>query len=423
LLQRFTHFTAVPKFTCKIRTSLSNLFELFPQLSISHATANPSVVTDASLEGQNQNIPASRLNRPNFQRSVDNIRQVVDIIEPHHIRRFVPSLSFGSPFWLSYGFSVVRWRKEILFIQPNLEHDITVIENHYHVILCSILKRIDTKHLYTKEFRPASTLLLNTIYEVVRSLKFRRAVNHAAITGYLDELTDRISHLYCVLFPVKNDMKRHERETYDSLAQVLACFTKTSVLLPPELRNLTTPMNDNLVRTAQEVAPLQCPHQHISVLPQSTLFPCLEEYIPAQFLTIFGFDASFFCREDLVTVEEYSMFYDAERMLRDGFCIDGAIIPHVLSIAPCALSIATEIILPCYKQETSQTSRRHIAQMIVAQSVLLCFNFFYQLIDNEKLDAWLNTWPHVSASMYTWAEDNGIVLLKRDHLQQRTRGT
>jgi hypothetical protein len=141
---------------------------------------------------------------------------------------------------MSYGFSVVRWRQAILYIQPNLEHDITVIENHYHVLLCDLLKRIDTKLFYTKERRLRSTVILNIIYEVVCSLKLSHTVNHTAITGYLEAITDRISHLYCDLLPDKSSLEEHERKEFDYSARIFACFTRTSVLLPPDWQGYVT---------------------------------------------------------------------------------------------------------------------------------------------------------------------------------------
>jgi hypothetical protein len=416
LLQRYSHFTAVPKFTCEIRTSLSNLTELFPQLSISHATANPSLVTDASLESQTQNIPAAYLNRPKSVRSLNNICKVIDVIEPHHVRRCDTPLDYRSIFWISYGFSVVRWRKVILFFQPNLEHDITVVENHYHVILCEILEEIDTKRFYTKEQRLSSAIVLNIIYEVVCSLKISHTVNHTTITGYLEALKDRVSHLYCDLLPDKSSFEEHEREEYTFRAKLLASFTGTSMLYPPGWRRFETYLSQkDVLRLQKHVSTPKLEHL-VPRLPQFTglsksFYPDLELYIPAKFLTIFGFDADSFCREE----SEYWSLYGTENILSNMFNTHRAmrpIISHILILAPCALSIAMRRLLQFLDVEKIQTGRRVAVQAIVALSVRLCQRFLTERLDEKYDIAWLDPpQSNLCSLMYAWAEENGDLLL------------
>jgi hypothetical protein len=443
-MQRYTHFTAVPKFTCEIRTSLSNLTELFPQLSIFHATANPSLVTDASLGSQTQNIPASHLIWPDSLQSLNNIRKVVDIIEPHHMRQFFTSLRTRSVWWMSYCFSVIRWRKEILYIQPNLEHDITVVENHYHVSLCRILKEIDTKLFYTKEQRPASAAILNTIYEVVCSLKYSHTANHATITGYLEALTDRISHLYCMLVSDKSSIGKHEREKYDYFAEIFACFTRTSVLLPPDWQGYVTVVKDITVLKARAYL-LTLRLEHMPELPQFSrlskdFYPYLERYIPAQFLIIFGFNADSFCGEEseywslcgtehilsfilnhLEGLPSFSQVHAPSTISSKSLVFSPEIVTsNVLALAPCALAIAMRHFLQIWDAEKFRTPRRDAVQMIVALSVRVCLEFFTERLFDHRYDsAWLDPQSHLSTLMYTWAEEKGDVLFRRDHLYQR----
>jgi hypothetical protein len=311
---------------------------------------------------------------------------------------------------MSYGFSVVRWRQAILYIQPNLEHDITVVENHYHVLLYDLLKRIDTKLFYTKERRLRSTVILKIIYEVVCSLKLSHTVNHTAITGYLEAITDRISHLYCDLLPDKSSLEEHERKEFDYSARIFACFTRTSVLLPPEWQSYAMIVYEKVVLKTERDLSTPRLENSILVSPQlfgssEVLFPCLKRYIPAQFLTPFGFDAA--CREE----SEYWLLLDTENILSSILNVHRAMTSKVLALAPCALSIAMKLFLQIWDVEKFRTPRRDAVEIIVALSVRLCLKFLIEILDEQYDSARLDPpRSNLSTLMYAWAEEKGDVL-------------
>jgi hypothetical protein len=383
-----------------------------------YATEKPSLGSNAILVVQHQKIPASHPKRPDFLQAFKNIRKVVDLFEPHHIWQF------GSPdghwlWWLAYGFSVVRWRKEILQIQPSLEHDIMEFEEAHRLLICDELEHIDKRSSYTHDQRMNSAVVLNIIYEAVYSLKSCHKVDRFAINGYLKALRDRLSHLYCVLLPKKNGVKRHERKSYNRCARILLAFPRTLVLLPPEWQHFVTSITDDMVLDRQKDSLVQSPHQHSSVLPQSSgpskiLFPCLEEYVPAQFLTVFGFDARTFCREKLGLNGEYKLFDYVEHILSNElFYPDEDIVPLIVLLAPCALSLMTKIILQKCEGERSQMERRITVRLIVAQSLVLCEIFIAHLVAKNEFLTWTQKSPCLSAAMYTWAENDEDGLLQK----------
>jgi hypothetical protein len=377
------------------------------------------LITDQKSVGIPHIDPPSDLTWSGVVQLLKPVRKALDIIEPHHIRQF--SSVESEPLWfLSYGFSVVKWGKAIRSIQPDLAHNISVIEFFHRHIATRCLRDMDTRIPFSRlDGRFGMTLILKILYEAVHSLKLCPTVDQVAVNGYLEALASRISDLCCHLLPAKNIVKKRERKHRNIQTGLLASFTKTSVLLPPEWQDCANPMDDMVVRRTQRRLstpnldlPISKPQQPSG--PSESSFPCLAQYVPATFLSVFGFEADFFCQIGSIQKEDTLPDMTEDR-LRKRWCTNGELNEGILDLAACALSITTKRLLD--STGAFPMSRQLVMVLIIASSVHF-IDLFLLDVNMKKTKkgrtAWLETWPYLSASMYTWAEDSGYLTEKEE---------
>lgn len=367
--------------------------------------------TDFVLVGQCRTPPPDIGKGPALE-LLAPVYNILDTIEPQHIRQ-----SLVGPGWLpfvSYGFSLLRWREAVLYLQPSLEQIVNTAEALHRVLLRNVLTRIDEKEFYRD--KENAGLALNVLYEGVWSLKLLPTANMSTIDFFLSALEDRISHLYCLLLPSNANIQR--RQDRKIIASLFASFSKTSKVLPPGYQNCLPLNSDGFLPVMRKIIPYEhqvpsFPRFHKDCEPSASAFPRLSEYVPARFLAAFGRSTELFCcnREGMDDPFDLEIFERLENYLEDDQLFgEKSIKPLILALLPHALSItvkAASDALAIGKWELTQNTTIYL---VIWYSITLCKDFLLNPHQrtHEETGGWLDKWPTCSTAMYNWAEDSGI---------------
>jgi hypothetical protein len=119
------------------------------------------------------------------------VQTVIDFLEPTHTRY----LWGGGWSILFYGPSIYKWRDAILYLKPELELNISFVEEFRHRFLALLSRALDCVETYRN--RRFAAVALNVLYETAKA---RHEKNETGFNHLLAALQHRISMLYCMLF-------------------------------------------------------------------------------------------------------------------------------------------------------------------------------------------------------------------------------
>ncbi|KAH7385010.1 hypothetical protein BKA64DRAFT_712132 [Cadophora sp. MPI-SDFR-AT-0126] len=400
LMRRLPSNVPVARSICTDHKELAGIIELYPQLIGQTKLEHTAVSWESAFLALNA------------------IREILDFIEPQHVRqiwrcdekRFTPTTM---SLFLSYGFSVVRWRKAIILVQSALEYDLDIVENFHRYILKWCLSSIADKRLYTHQMRFMTANLLNILYEGLYSLKSRCDVDGFTLNRSLHTLEARISHLYCILLP--KDAGKIQQEELDKLVRYLHHLHLTSALVPPEYQH-TGPLIWNFPVAWESAVRVLKPWdisspnlQHLS-RSSTTSFPRLSKWLPAPFLSIFGAEAGMW-NASAPDDDDPLLFAmnECEQLL------NGMDQQDLLSIceywAPDAFSMVTKETFDALEASTvTGVCSRALMAFIITKSITLCLQFLSTILEikEELLDVEY-LWEKMLGLFYTWPEKSGYL--------------
>jgi hypothetical protein len=352
---------------------------------------------------------------------LDPVRKIIDAIEPQHIRQTWADNAYVL-LYLSYGASIVRWRKAILCLQPSLEYNLDAIEVFYRAWLSRSLHFVDEELLYKD--RRVAAWLLNTIHEAVYYSKSRPIADELMANHCLAALEVRISHLYHLLLPDYPRNKK-KRQKYRLLARELASFRKTSRLLPPEYQDCLSLFDDGVVLWLQRRGPITdlettFPRPRKICGPPTSPFPFLSQYVTPGLLATFGFEDTFFHQwGPNLSDAAFRLCTVCEKLLSsEQTFTDESFGPVCLALFPHVLSVVVQQLLGhlSASEPLSITANSNRSMIVMVSLLVGSIDFWRSFIRSrhllghnfgDKRDAlasWIDTWPHMSALIYTWDE-------------------
>jgi hypothetical protein len=167
---------------------------------------------------ENDGIPASKTSLSNailyaleaVREALRRVRNLLDLLEPLHIRRKYP-LDFQIAILWSYSSSMVKWKSLIRFFWPDLQ-GVLEFHAHFHRFLTlACLSQLDD-FLVSKRVLSES-LLLSICYEEICAMEDDPTVNIQARQHTLASLRHCILHVYRNTFPKTATRDKHKRES------------------------------------------------------------------------------------------------------------------------------------------------------------------------------------------------------------------
>jgi hypothetical protein len=344
---------------------------------------------------------------------LEPIRNTLDIIDPRHIRQVWPK-DYNKLTMLSYGFSIFRWRRAILCLQPSLEHRINVLENIHCDLLQVLLDHLDGRDCYRCKHHPA--FLLAIMFEGVSSIE-SSVVNEAAKEHLKSAITERLSYVFHTLFATQSTASRLYAGFFNTYPDI-------SVLMPLEYHDCSPEQLDRqILRTHRTSRGSKWGSsmedfyvedwQEPSEAPENP-FPLLLEYVPARFLTAFGLDAEMLCHIGLTNGHPFHGVIRAQEDWLQQMCAcEESLLYGVLhSIFPVALSIAMKGIFNVGVIEACSLSQKtHLLLAILIES-MRAWEAFSECLRQELRTGkhvWLREpFPGLPMTMHTWAEKSGF---------------
>jgi len=238
--------TRLPRFTCTVRTKFSemSIYTDIPPggLSVSEMDASLASSLPRSLEFElNDGLPpltfdgfTSRFFSNLTSRLALHVRDLLDILEPLHVRQVVPDLADPVIFW-SYSFSMVRWKKAICFFRPYLKDALDFYRGLHRLGHRFLLQRFERLFI-TKRYDDLVTYL-NIWYEGISNMEDDPMVDIRAKKNLLDFFKHHIFHMYREIFPkIRRSNKARQSDDIDVKVCLSSLFSRTSSLLPENVR-------------------------------------------------------------------------------------------------------------------------------------------------------------------------------------------
>jgi hypothetical protein len=345
---------------------------------------------------------------------LEPVRNILDIIEPQHLRQVWPN-RYNVLTLLSYGFSIVRWRRAILCLKPSLEHQLNDLEHIHRGLLQALVVDLDNRDCY--RCKGYAGFQLTIMLEAVCSME-SSMIGEAAKEHFKSALIDRLLYVLCVLLPTNSTIGKLQREKVQQCVELFSTFPSTAGLLPQEYRDKSSGRCQRLILSTHRNSvgsQWGSSMDKAYVNDQKSLrlsegpFPVLLAYVPARFLAAFGLDAETICGigQD-VNDPNHGFIKGAEECLEDKLQKSPLLKEFLLS-SPVALSIGAKI--ACEALATTAYSGAHKVRLlcsIIVLSAYTCEKFAYCM--KEELDAGKGLWFRkpflgVSTTMYTWAEE------------------
>lgn len=309
--------TVLPKFTCTVRTKLSeiSIFTDVPAGELSDMEISNKLLSTLShpLEvAWEDGFPPVTIGHSKraclrdaanvVERLVRRVHNILDILEPLHFRQFIPSLSHRIT-TLSYSFSLIRWRSAICFFMPDLEDALNFHEQYHRYYVGGTLWDLEC-YISSGQYDLA-TVLLTLLHEGILGINNTSTVNNSAKEHLLASLKYHALHLYRRIFSkspvIKTTLRDHRSE---GLAWFHYQFPHTLGLLPASYRPGTYGRSVYKLSLMQKhLSYLDCIkttigrasendgacHHAIDHFKQLSISSTsLKAYFPARVLTIFG---------------------------------------------------------------------------------------------------------------------------------------
>ncbi|KAF2026066.1 hypothetical protein EK21DRAFT_116173 [Setomelanomma holmii] len=315
---------------------------------------------------------------------LEPMRDILDSVGLFHWRRFF--VRHLAPNWIiliSYGVSLSRYGKNIISLKPSLQSDIHVIVTYYRNLLGKMLETFNETKWYQNKWSAAGWL--NSLYESVYSLKGCNTADQSAVDQCLSMLTNRIEHIYLILFPTDAQTKKRRWNELQALASALASYTQTFHLIPKAY-----PAEDRLLYNDWP--------KHPPVQPTASFFPRLKKYVPARFLALCGWNADTLSCGESVSVCMDSM----EKILETRFASDRKV-EYLVDLAPCALSLITLQVFDILEEMNWTLIRPSILTAVIIASSIHIISHFLDSVEENGIQLPPTpddtTKPYLSATM------------------------
>ncbi|KAF2866556.1 hypothetical protein BDV95DRAFT_622906 [Massariosphaeria phaeospora] len=346
-------------------------------------------------------------------------RNILDIIEPRHIRQVWPK-SWNSFSYLSYSFSMVRWRRVILSLEPSMKDTLDAFEKILYWRLPQLLDSLDNLGTYKDKF--SLVYIITILHEGICSMEPSGMVDILEKKRLLFVLEDRLSCLLHMIFPLGSTMKKLDREKLRRRAAMYNIHLNTSRLLPPEYHDCSPIHVDTIILGTHRNSPSSQWGSAMVVhslnydeppKPPEGLFPLLLAYIPARFMAAFGLDIEKFGRigQDINHPSHYHVNI-ACRAIQDIVNRYPLSLREALfSSTPVALSIgitAFSNILAAKSYSKGQKSGLLSLVILISTVVydqFACFTGAEARTGKEI--GFPEPFPGFSISICTWAEEHG----------------
>ncbi|KAI2483448.1 hypothetical protein Ptr902_05765 [Pyrenophora tritici-repentis] len=336
------------------------------------------------------------------------VRNCLDIFEPLHTRQIWSKDAEGWGFvWtlivVSYSFSLLRWKRVILFLDPSLVHYVGYIEKLLYWRLQLILAELYDNRCY--QDLTSAAWYLNVVYEGICSMEPSHLVDQSAKEHLQSALETRTAHIYSMLFPAGSTSKAFRRkQEFQSL--LLSWFKSTAHLLRPEYRRSVTASCDSAVLRTQRVlsGPEWCKDR----------FPNLLAYVPVRFLAAFSLDSEKLCRVAQNIDDPRNCYIGfAEEWIKDVAIIMNPDVPEYLrqSTTPIAFSIGAKIVMDEISTTTYQEGREfEMLYLIIVMSTFIVEEFLTYLRAQVHVREGMffqDPFPSIPMIMQTWFEKVG----------------
>jgi len=313
---------------------------------------------------------------------LEPVRNILDILEPRHTRQIWPNETLAL---LSYSFSIFRWRREILYLNPRLGVELKILERLHHWRLRLLLAEVDDNRWYSS--RLVAALYLNIMYEGIGSMEPSHLVDNSAKELLQSALEKRIAYLYCISLSNDTAMDEFQFQSNDSVTVgLLNLFRSTFRLLPPECHICRAEVLEDVALGTQRVP---SGTKWGSVIDETLIrqkhpqpfegpYPNLLAYVPARFLAAFGFDAEVICRlgQD-INDPRHHLLGVTERLLEELVTIGGAPLPQELLLAtPIALSLGAQIVVDELATREYHGDREFEIMCLIITTSAAAFNDF-----------------------------------------------
>ena len=243
----YSDCTRLPKFTCTVREKFFQLsvYKDIPPEGLSKSEMAVCVESNLprSLKFEwDDKLPPMTVDGITIKFIVDftarltlHVRDLLDMIEPLHVRQFSTDDLSLAIYW-SYSFSIVKWKNAICYFRPYLKdaldfHD--SLHRHGHHLVLRHLEGL----FNTKQYDDMITYL-NVYYEGISNMEDGPMVDIHTKRKLLDLLKHHIFHIYREMFPKARGSKKARRsDDIYMMAKVLSLYSRTSSLLPEKFRS------------------------------------------------------------------------------------------------------------------------------------------------------------------------------------------
>jgi hypothetical protein len=344
------------------------------------------------------------------------VRNILDILEPQHARQIWPR-PFSLFTCLSYSFSVFRWRRAILNLNPSLEETLNILEHLYHWLLQNLLVWLDGTHLVRDRFLVAISLTI--FYEGISCMEPSDMINPSVNEHLQSAITDRIAHIYCLIIAQYSTAGKSRYKELKFYAVMFSLFTRTSSLLPPECRYDVSESERIILNTHkhssgsewESTSYMDYTNYEYSPLPSKPDLSILFLHVPARFFAIFGFSTETFLlvRENINNSHHLAIKY-TEIYFHDTIMSCAAPTQDsLLFLSPITLSIGLQVVADHIIANTSFLRSQEKVKTCLVLAILisaLASRAFLMDIHQQKSEGKFKSLRSWSALMQKWVEDS-----------------